>query len=476
MSDPFDDIKQEFATLRLENESLRESIVSNMIAIEDVGWAQIIGGDPTNVGPNLDILHRLTIDLRDMAATNPLHVRGAELRCGYVFGCGVNYNNVKPKAQSLIDDPYNKSAVFGIDAQTAANLATFTDGNYFVVRDTKTNELTVVPLSQITGVVTHEQDPQRIHYLRRTWSTNGVNYTMWYPLARYARTKRNIPASIAADASQTPVNQHAVIYHRHTKRQAGWTFGIPDSLAAKIWTLLYTGYLKDDAKLVKALSQIAWAVSSKTKAGADSAAAKVMIPGVAGTAVVGDGTNLSAMSRGADVNFNNGQPLAAMVATSFGVPVIALLSSPGASGGSYGAATTLDEPTLKVMMAEQTAWKDFYEEILLDFGSKDATADFPAISSDATYRQAASLTLAHASGAIFQDEYRSEMVNLLDVHKFHAETDLPKPNGFNTYTDPKAQAKAAAAVANPVAAQGNTGAVPGGTSQGVTDHSGDTKN
>lgn len=474
MADIFEQFTAELAAIRQENALLRETLTDQMLSIENVGWTQILGGDPTNIGPHLDILKPVTLDLRDMAATNPLHVRGAELRHGYIFGRGVKYNNLKPKAQNLVNDPYNKSAVFGIEAFAVANLALFTDGNYFVLRDTKTNELTVVPLSQITGVVTHPKDASRIHYLRRSWSTNGTDYTAWHPLAQYARNHR-IPSRIPDDASQTAVDVNSVIYHRSTKRQAGWTFGVPDSLAAKIWTLLYTGYLKDDAKLVKALSQIAWAVSSKTKSGATNAAAAVAVPGVAGSAVIGDGTNISAMSRGADVNFNNGQPLAAMVATSFGVPVIALLSSPGATGGSYGAATTLDEPTLKVMNAEQTAWKEFLEEILFDFGSKDATADFPAISSDATYRQAASLTLAHASGAIWQDEYRGEMTNLLDVALLHTADALPKPNGFNTWSDPKAVAKAAAAVANPVAAQGNTGAVPGGTTQGVTDHSGDPK-
>lgn len=463
-------MRYDFESLKTENTLFRESITDQMIALDDVGWLRLLGGVVNN-GPDLDILRRTSLDLQDMAATNPLHKRGAQLRHDYVFSGGIKYSKVKPGTKKLITDPYNKDALFSTGAFKTANLALFTDGNFFIVRDTRTNGLTVVPMHQITGVVTDVNDPQRINYLKRAWVSNGQDNELWYPIARYAKSKNGgVPRLIPGDSNKTPVSRNAVIYHRHTNRQTGWTFGIPDSLAAKVWSLAYSGYLKDNSKLVKALSQIAWKISTTTKAGNDNAAAKIAIPGVAGAVVAGSGTDINAMPRGGgDVNFNNGQPLAAMVATSFGVPVIALLSSPGATGGSYGAATTLDEPTLKGMTSLQAEWKDFLDEILHDFGSPNADVDFPAISTDFRYREMTSLATAFTTGALFQQEYRDAAVDLLDVPD--AQDGLPQPNGFNTWTEPTAPKPA---IANPVASQGNTGSVPGGTSQGVTDHSGDT--
>jgi hypothetical protein len=242
-----------------------------------------------------------------------------------------------------------------------------------------------------------------------------------------------------------------VIYVHSSNRQTGWTFGLPDSLGALVWSAAYKAYLADNATLVKALSQLAWKVSAATKTGADNAAVAVKVPGTGGTAVVGNGTDVTAVSRGSDVNFNNGQPLAAMVATSFGVPVIALLSSPGATGGSYGAATTLDTPTIKGMKAIQDSWVVFYREILGDMGAPKALVWFPNISQDETYREVQSLVTAYEAGAISQEELREATLDLLDVKKLSDK--LP--------VAPEKQT---------LSAQGKTGAVAGGQDQNTGNH------
>ena len=52
--------------------------------------------------------------------------------------------------------------------------------------------------------------------------------------------------------------------------------------------------------------------------------------GIGGTATHGDNTEISVMpTTGSSVNFSNGRPLAAMVATTFGVSIVALLADPG---------------------------------------------------------------------------------------------------------------------------------------------------
>lgn len=472
-SSPLDGINEMFLSQQQEIASLRlavqESVARRILSLDDVGWTSITDLDDSE-GLNLNALNHIAERLRDMSSTNPLFIRGAQLRHAYVFGRGLSFANAKgSKAEEGINNNYNRDAMFSVKAFETNNLAIFTDGNLFVTRNEKTNILSVIPMHEITGVVTDPDDNSKVRFFKRTWTSNNREQVRWYPLSRYKKTivgrgRRNTP--LPKTINKSPVDQESVMYHHTGRRMAGWTFGLPDSLGAFVHAVSYSEYLSDNALLVKALSQLAWKVTAASKAGADTAASKVVLPGTGGTAVLGQGNDISAVSRGNDVNFNNGQPLAAMVAASLGVPVIALLSSPGATGGSYGAAQTLDEPTLKGMKAVQDGWKVFYAEIVTDMGAPDVDVAFPNISQDPTYREMSSLAQAYTTGAIFQDEYRQAALNLLDVEK--TKEGLPKPDAFNAGADPNDPS-------NAVPSQGNTGSVKGGVNQDVANHDNDTK-
>jgi hypothetical protein len=468
VTNPFQKMADDFAALKHDNEimhlKLEENLAQRIIALDDVGWTRIFGDGlmpDEDSGPTIEQLNSVIGKLRPEAATNPLHIRGAQLRHSYVFGRGVYFTDVPQKVKDVIANPYNKQALFSVQAYETNNKTLFTDGNLIVLRDEVTNVLSIVPFTEISAVFLDPDDNAKIRYIKRSWSSNGKPKELWYPLSRFknsrvGRGKRRsqtggINKSITVGGKSTPVAQDTVAYVHTSNRQSGWTFGLPDSLGALVWSSAYKAYLADNATLVKALSQLAWKVSAATKTGADNAAAAVKVPGTGGTAVVGSGTDVTAVSRGSDVNFNNGQPLAAMVATSFGVPVIALLSSPGATGGSYGAATTLDTPTIKGMKAIQDSWIVFYQEILSDLGAPEALVWFPNISQDETYREVQSLTTAYEAGAISQEEYRQAILDLLDVQKLSDE--LPVAPELKT-----------------LAAQGKTGAVPGGQDQNVGNH------
>lgn len=448
----------------------QENIAQRMLDRENIGWSKILG-NIESYGPTLFDLHEMSEDLQDMAATEPLHVRGAQLRHAYVFGRGIQLANLTPKTEALLKDPYIKATLFSVEAYETNNLAMFTDGTLFVKRHEKTNDVMTIPLKQITSVVTDPDDDSKVQYVLRSWTANGENKRVWYPVSRYKKTlvgrgRRGTGGiaktiELSAGGERLPVDQDHVIYMKTTKRQVGWTFGIPDSLAAKVWTLAYSEYERDNLLLVKAYSQLAWKVTTTTKPGADSAAVSIGNPSgnVGQTAILGANNALQSVGTpGSNVNFNNAQPIAAMVATSFGVPVIALLSSPGATGGSYGAATTLDLPTLKGMKAIQDSWVTFYEEILQDMGSPNVVVGFPSIESDPTYREVASIALAYQSDLIHQDEARAGITDSLDVPILH--DNPPEPVSKN-------------AAKNPVASQGNSGAVPGGVDQNDTNHDGD---
>lgn len=423
------EIEAEVAQLRLDNERLQESVVDRALAMEDVGWKVIEGWskDEDDSGLKLENLHSLSEQLREYASSNPWHVRGAQLRHSYIFGRGMSYVDTKPRTTKILEDPHNKSVFASVDAYEAMNLACFTDAAFILLRHETTNALTQVPIKQLKGVITNPDDAMDIQFVKRVWNSNGTEKELWIPLSRHKK-RGPIPKTIKGEAEQrVPVAQDRVVYIKHTKRQSGWTWGVPDSFAAYIWTIAYSGYLQDNSKLVHALSKFAWSVTRNSSAGIDKAAAQVSMPGVGGTAVQGEGGNLASVGvPSAQVNMNNGQPLIAAVATSFGVPTIALMASPGATGGSYGAATTLDQPTLKGFEALQDSWTLFFEEVLHDLGSKEATIEFPSIETDPPHRQVTSVAALVELGIIWPDEARETALNILDVPKLHDEPP-PKP-------------------------------------------------
>ena len=438
---------------------LEESLADKVAALDSAGWRDL-GEMDSKDGLTLSDLHTLSERLREMAAANPLHVRGAQLRFSYVFGEGLQFQNIKAAAKAVMGNPYNKESLFSVEAYETLNLASFADGNVVVIYDEKDKLFSVVPIKEITGVACDPNDDGKIRYIKRSHSdVAGKPSEEWIPLSRWRKMNPALPSRVS-NGDNTPVSKTRVAYVKRSHRQSGWTWGVPDSMAAAVYAMAYSGYLQDNSKLVKALSMIAWSLTKTTKEGVSNAAAQVMVgSGVGGTAVNTTGNAVSSVGvPSAQVNMNNGQPLAAMVATTFGVPVIALLSSPGATGGSYGAATTLSDPTTKVMRSVQDGWRLFYEEILSDLGSKDAGVGFPNIEKDPAYRAAQSISTAYSFGFLHRDEARDGTLAVLQVPKLHNElpeipVDSPTP-----------------------ASQGNTGPVSGGANQGETDHSGDGDN
>src|SRR6188474_964614 len=94
---------QELQALRLEVDGLRESLSTRVLDYENVGWTQISGYAQDDDGMELDSLKQIAEKLRELAATNPLHIRGAQLRHSYVFGRGVGFYDLKPQAQKIIN-------------------------------------------------------------------------------------------------------------------------------------------------------------------------------------------------------------------------------------------------------------------------------------------------------------------------------------------------------------------------------------
>jgi hypothetical protein len=197
----------------------------------------------------------------------------------------------------------------------------------------------------------------------------------------------------------------------------------------------------------------AWQLKSKSKTGAAAAAASIATPNsAASTAILGADMELSSLPRSGSVDLGSGRPLAAMVASALEVSVVTLMSDPGSSG-AYGTAQTLDVPTIKAMQARQKIWEQFFKRVIKFMGARNVEVKWPKMESEATYRQIQAISLAHEAGALWEDEYRSAVLDELDV--------VPMHTGISPAAKERVDALAATVnnSGSGVPSPGNTGAV-----------------
>ena len=451
-----DELKAQIA----ENEFLRESyasMASAIIAFDDAGWNT--AQTSTTDGFTLEELQDTSEKIRQTTEGNPLLKRGCGLRTSYIFGRGVSFSDQPPRIQKNIQDPRNQDVLFSPEAQVINERAHFTDGQFFLLANVSTKQFQRIPFKEITAVVTDPDDTERVRYFRRTWtqkvqelSSGSARETIknvWYPADTYTPENGRYVASIQGFA----VDQKFRIFASMVNRRAGRVFGVPDALPALPWAHAYNEYLKDGARMLKALSMFAWQLKAKTKAGVTNAAATIATPSTAGSiAVTGSDMDLSSMPRGTNINLTDGRPLGSMVASALEVSVVALLSDPGSSG-AYGTAQTLDVPTVKAMESRQQVWSLFYKRVLSFLGAKtDAVeVNWPKIETEPSQRLTQALALAYETGAIWQDEYRNSIIEVLDVPRLHLE---PPTDGSTDNTNDNSNDNGSA-----IPSQGNSGAV-----------------
>lgn len=449
------DFLKQFEAMTAENELLRESYASMAQAIiqfDDDGWNPL-GTHFGQSGFTLTELRVAASKIREVTEGNPILKRGSAMRTSYIFGRGVAFGDQPPRIKRIIENPQNQDVLFSSEAQLINERSHFTDGQFFILADNKTKELQRIPFDEITGAVTDPDDSERIRYIRRTWNQTDMDFPtntesliardVWYPVDTYQPRGR-----FAGKIQNQPVDPNKTMFYSRVNRRAGRIWGVPDALPALPWAHAYNEYLKDGSRLLKSLAMFAWQLRTKTKSGANAAAASVATPQTAGsTAVTGDGMELSSLPRSNSVDLETGRPLAAMVASALEVSVITLLSNPG-SGGSYGTAATLDIPTLKSMESRQAVWTQFYQRVLRWMGAPTQDVGWPKIEVEPSQRLMQALALARETNAIWDDEYRAAVIETLDVPKMH---DTAPPRDDDPYTGDDD--------GSPIPGQGQSGAV-----------------
>lgn len=380
--------------LRQEQETnliLQETIADLELAVEDRSWTRL------TTEANSEFSHggrQMIISLcRMVAIANPLVKRCLMLRIAYIWGGGVALAARDDKVQEVIqafwDD--NDAVLSGSQAQEELERTLGTDGNVYLAGFTSplTGRVQVRSISQdeIVDIVTNPEDRDEPwfyirEYTRQSLGASGDDPTVTqmttetvkevFPALGYA------PATRIKNLSGNPVKWDAPMLHISVNRLDGWRYGIPDVYASLPWARAYKDFLTDWALLTKSLAKFAWRVTGDTRSRANKAIAAIQqsvtdssplnTPNTAGTAGQiagsGPGMSLDAIPKaGAHIDADSGRPLAAMVATGFGVPVTMALADPGVTG-ARATARTLDKPTQLEMEMRRSLWQGQLGQLL----------------------------------------------------------------------------------------------------------------
>lgn len=367
-------------TLAHELEQLSESLAALELERQDEagGWQRLLQQGEQDF--SRDGIVRHAQQHRVLAIANPLIRRGCQLTASYAFGQGVG-TTVEGEAQNLViqdwlDDPTVRRVFTGAEANERNDIALSTDGNAFYAfpTNTMTGETTVrdIPLEEVTRIITAPGDKETIHFYVREWSERNPQtgqyqkMTAAYPELRYSPATQHRRIQLDTHRS-APVQWDSPVLHVAPNRQKGQQWGTADVFTAAPWAKGYSEFLNDWARLMKALSKLAYQRKGGKPSEAQRTRAEVerLHRAPAGSTAVsfGEGQLEAVPKTGATIDSESGRPLATMVAAAFGLPVTTVLSDPGQTG-ARATAETLNLPTRLRMMARQEVHREARRQAL----------------------------------------------------------------------------------------------------------------
>lgn len=432
-------------TLKAEIATLSESLGEFSERIGEAQWTLMGSGTGEWT---LSDLTRVALPLSDMVHSNVLLQRAVDLRHAYVYSDGVKLQKTH-RATKAMNDEGNRNAFFSSQAAYTRMAERAATGNLFYLVNTRTNQIVHVPTLQINAIITDDMDSAKIKFVRRRWdSGTGNSKEAWFRVAAHTKGKVKLPEN-----AKGTLNSSWVIVHRAYNRPAGSALGIPDAMAAMKWAEAYAEYLTNQSRLVRAYSRIAGKVARKSQNTHKDVAAQIrgaQDSNTYGAVAVGDFTHLPAT--GSQVSFDNGRPMAALVAAGLGIGVDALLS--GTVGATKSVSDMLDLATNAAMKALQKDEEDLIRAILSHVGAPNAEVDFPTMDHDPMYRRLQGVAQGVAQGLLWREEARGLLLDWYSIPEPKA--GLPEPDGFNSWTDPD---DPDADPVDPTPRQGHSGAV-----------------
>lgn len=428
-----------------DNGLLRESVEDLQRAVDEMGWAPLFGpySGAEESGMRLDAIRKLISHTRSLVAGNPLVRKGVLSRTGFIWGEGITVTGNKTAA--IIKK--NDKLIFSPDARQELESALATDGNILFLLDRKTQKIIRIPMSQVSDFIISPEDGESLQFIQRTWTVRAMNdkgvvvdkrQTVWYPTIEFVADNPTLPAVIGKE----PVEQDRAINIVSVNQQIGWLWGVPDLLSVLFWARAYKEFLEAEYTLVRALAKFAFKVTDTRPKGQGAKGAAVKIARSAeqkgidagATVTTPGGMDLVAINKaGANVSFDAGRPLAAMVAAGLEVPLSILLAEPRQSTNNYE--ISLDPSTVKAAQARQALWADELTRMFVYLGATRASVEFPPIQSAPIHRVVQSIVTAASSGVLWPEEVRELIVKTLVDFGLNAKSALPEPEEWQAYAN-----------------------------------------
>jgi len=418
----------ENTALQAQTSYLQESMTDLIKFVEDVNWERIDGWEEDK-GFSIDTIKETSDRLRAMLTINPTIKKAINTRTGYIWSRGVTFD---AKGGKMLDNARNQSVIFNDNAHWRMEAQLATDGNMWVAKNKKTEELINVPLNQIAGWVLDENDPSRVNYWLRKYSVRTKNFStgnivekdieVFYPAHDYT-------SGTVSSIDGIKVDRNMVMIHVAANRQEGWVLGVPDIIAAMFWTKAHKELFEAGTTFVKAQGRFASKVVAKTGAGAANSASRIAeaprrdpatgeVLDSGGTAVMSGGLDYQLMGKmSGGVDFESFDPVAGLIAAGLGVPVDVLL------GKSDTDIKSLEQSVVDEMMLRQSLWSEFFVAL---FG-KAVGVVWPKIRTEPEYRRLQAVELANNTNVLHRHELRQ-----LTLEGFGIEGD---PNDLPDITD-----------------------------------------
>lgn len=423
-------LETELGMARTEVEFMQESMADLELALEDRGWLALSIQAAREF--SREGRRRAGELTRLLSVQNPLIKRGLAVRTAYVWGQGVSIQAQDPDVnvvvQAFLDA--NEDSFSGSQAREEAEHSLGTDGNVYLAAFTSPRAGTVNVRSfdpdEMEQIITNPEDRKDVWFYLRVYTTTvfepgylpgntrtrNIQQKVLYPAMGFR------PASRPKMVNGVEVRWDAPILHVSVNRVDGWSFGIGDAYPAIFWARAYKEFLEDWARITKALSRYTWRIVGKNKGTAakaatearSAAAARVGLPNESngGATASMAGATLEAIPKtGATIDANSGRPLAAMVASTLGIPVTWLLGDPGQEG-ARAVAETLDEPSRLGFVMRQSLWKTAIRRMCDYVIDQSVRAPYGAL-----------------RGTVVRDEYGREVVSLAGDVERTVDVDFP---------------------------------------------------
>lgn len=406
-----------------------------ILASEDVGWNKL-GGSPNDLS-QITLMEAKTVSdrLHGYAESNPLLVRGREVRASYLFsgryeiGTKDAASKISPQQYNIIERTKNQTAVFSMEALERIEFERYAAGNVYVLYDRTAKTFQHLPFREISDIIYNPDDSSEPWYVMREWTATvidpqgnkqAVTKKMYHPTSDFDAGAGGYATTIAG---VTVDDTKRMIVDR-VNVAAGGNLGVPDSFAAAPWALAYSAYLSDGSKVLAALAEWAWLVKPRKRPAAERAATTVRSERGAGGTLFTD-ADVSAMPTSNAIDLNTGRPMAAQVASALGISIVLLLADPGQSG-AYGTAQTLSDPNRRTMEARRERNTAFLVHCLQLIGVKDPEVRWPKMSPGSDDEESDIIMKAWGSGLFHEDEVREPLAELANITLLH---DTP-PEGF----------------------------------------------